>query len=30
MAKKDWRIGVVVHCLANLYGVYSLAKLISY
>jgi membrane protease YdiL (CAAX protease family) len=29
MVKKNWRIGVIVHSLFNLWGVFSLAKLIT-
>jgi hypothetical protein len=27
MAKKDWRIGAVAHCMFNLYGIFSLVRL---
>jgi membrane protease YdiL (CAAX protease family) len=29
MLKKDWRIGALVHCLFNLWGVFSLARLVT-
>jgi hypothetical protein len=29
MLKKNWRIGVIVHSLLNLWGVFSLARLIT-